>query len=454
VAVEDERVALVYLKRSFKGPKIAAQALYPLEKEQPLDAKLNSASKRIREFLVQNRIFGSDLYLGLPEGLTILRYVELPLAVKENLGETLEYEMEKHVPFSADDVCFDYQIVKENKETEKLTVLLAIVKRTVLQPFLELAGSTGGGIAGIEPGATAIANIFAGNHAPFAESGYVLLFLEDGHFEINFIEDNLLYYSRSLRFEGNNDHLLGLVRRELGRLKEKLELKENPMPTAVLGPEEIFEGLRPLEEMEGAGLRQLSVAGIRASQPALIPAYGLALRGIHEVPMDLNLLPGEYRKKAGKVGRYAMLSLLGLGLLAALAWGGGHIAQKKMHLKRLDAQITDLGTKIAGMEETRGRIEELQSRIDYVAGLRSRQIPVLEILKELTQSVPETAWVQSLSYEEGELQIEGYGESASELITLLEASRLFEEVTFLSRITKTRGGGERYRIGLKIRSAE
>jgi general secretion pathway protein L len=170
--------------------------------------------------------------------------------------------------------------------------------------------------------------------------------------------------------------------------------------------------------------------------------------------MDLNLLPGEYRKKAGKVGRYAMLSLLGLGLLAALAWGGGHIAQKKMHLKRLDAQITDLGTKIAGMEETRGRIEELQSRIDYVAGLRSRQIPVLEILKELTQSVPETAWVQSLSYEEGELQIEGYGESASELITLLEASRLFEEVTFLSRITKTRGGGERYRIGLKIRSAE
>ena len=48
------------------------------------------------------------------------------------------------------------------------------------------------------------------------------------------------------------------------------------------------------------------------------------------------------------------------------------------------------------------------------------------------------------------VQIEGDAESASELIPLLEISPLFKDVAFLSSITKSKDGKERFRIGLKI----
>ena len=112
VRIERSRVSLVYLKRSLRGFFLAGHAVYPVEKENP-EEKTAEIRKLVNEFLREHKISSADIFLGIARDLTILRYIELPLAVKENFRGTLRYEMEKYVPLSADDIYFDSQIIEK-----------------------------------------------------------------------------------------------------------------------------------------------------------------------------------------------------------------------------------------------------------------------------------------------------------------------------------------------------
>jgi len=91
----------------------------------------------------------------------------------------------------------------------------------------------------------------------------------------------------------------------------------------------------------------------------------------------------------------------------------------------------------------------LETKAEYLHSLRSGA-SVSDMLRELTQILPETAWVQEFTFFKREIQLEGFADSASELIPLLEMSPLFKDAVFLSTITKDKDGKERFRIGLKM----
>ena len=67
-----------------------------------------------------------------------------------------------------------------------------------------------------------------------------------------------------------------------------------------------------------------------------------------------------------------------------------------------------------------------------------RSISKVEILRELTQLLPATVWIWNFKYTGRDLEISGFADSASELISLLDRSPLFERVEFLAPVTKER----------------
>jgi general secretion pathway protein L len=70
--------------------------------------------------------------------------------------------------------------------------------------------------------------------------------------------------------------------------------------------------------------------------------------------------------------------------------------------------------------------------------IRSAEPSKVEILRELTQLLPATVWIWNFKYTGRELEISGFADSASELISLLDRSPLFERVEFLAPVTKER----------------
>lgn len=70
------------------------------------------------------------------DSLRLNKSVRLPLAAEENLRQVLAFEMERHTPFHADHVYFDYRQTSRNPKQRKLDVDLMVVQRPVVDEAL------------------------------------------------------------------------------------------------------------------------------------------------------------------------------------------------------------------------------------------------------------------------------------------------------------------------------
>ena len=164
IDIENHRVSVACLKGSFKGIQQVAESSYPLDEGKPLSERMQDAAGFINGFIRQHRIPSIALFIGIPGHLCVHREIEFPLAVKENLRATLTYEMEKYVPLAVEDIYFDCQIVSEDKDNDRLKVMIAVVKKEDLEPYLRLSELLECGVSGIEAAPAALSNYFLHRH--------------------------------------------------------------------------------------------------------------------------------------------------------------------------------------------------------------------------------------------------------------------------------------------------
>jgi general secretion pathway protein L len=448
INIESNRISLVCLKKSVKGFKLAGHAMYPLEKKDSVE-KAAEIRTCVNEFLKARRILSADLFLGIQRDLAILRYIELPLAIKENLRGALLYEMEKYVPLPASDIYFDFQIISEDKKIGQIKVLLIAVKKDVVDPFLDSENRLGTGITGIEINSTALVNYLSSKPVVPDAGNYAMVFLDGENLEMCHVTQRFLDYSRSVKIDNNVGSLQNLVGEELMLLRKTLGLEQDRLEVVSCGPDaervaELFKERKdiPLSFLEPA------LKGIPSA--LLAPAYGLALKKIQKVPMDINLLPANLRKKISKTAYYAMFVLAGLLVAAIVGWGGATILHQRDVSYKLESELKRLGAEVAAINKTRDKLKALERKMDALNALRQRHVPVLNVLQDLTRTIPQGSWIDRLAITDKGGDMEGYSDSASALIPLLAASPLLKDVAFLSPITKGRDGKERFRIGFNI----
>ena len=449
VDIGEHELCLACLKASSRDVQLVAHAAYPVLKEMG-EEKVDILESLIHNFLRENRISPTAIFMGIPRSMVILRYLDLPLAVKENLRQTLSYEMEKHIPLSADDIHFDYQIISEDKESDHLRLLLVVVRKEILDPYLKLVVRLGMGISRFEISSTALADYFlyqAGKNSttPLA----FIHFLENG-IELGLLQDGALTYSRAFTGHKDERNIAETLLNELGKMREKLGEDDAFLEAVFCAGDKDVSLLKQLNEPVYADVHPADLSRTGIPSAGIIPAYGLALKGVRKARMQINLLPPQLRKKPSKIANYTMIILAGLTLLTALAWGSGTVLKHQWMLSQLDEEINRLSVEIKKIDKIKTHKESIENRIRYLASLQRGSAPVLDVLKELSVRIPESAWVSQFDFSENGIKINGEAASASELIPLLEDSPMFKDVAFLSTITKVRNGKERFRIGLNL----
>jgi len=449
IDIQDQILGLTCLRGSSRDVQLVAHATYPLPKGMD-EEKLNALENLIQNFLRENRVSPTTVFMGIPRHVAIIRYLDFPLAVKENLRQTLGYELEKFIPLSTEDIHFDYQIISEDKESDHLRLLLVVVKKETLDPFLKLAGRLGMGISGIEISSTALAEYFISQAKKNSTKPLAFVYFREDGIELGLLEDGALSYSKMFAENRDKKDLAETLLIELDKIQHLRGITDAPMETVICAGEERVSLLEPLNEaayldVHPADLSRTKIPGIN-----IIPAYGLALKGLRKAFMRINLLPLQLRKKPSKIASYTLFVLAGLILLTALAWGGGIVLKHQWTLARLDNEINRLSTEIREIDKIRIHKEKLETRVNYLSALERGSAPVLDVLKELSIRIPEDAWVNQFDFSETGITLNGEAASASELIPLLEDSPIFKNVAFLSTISKTRDGKERFRIGLSL----
>ena len=91
----------------------------------------------VRRHMRRRRIRPKDLDLRLSRDQALRQTVVLPAATGENLREVLSFEMDRHTPFKADEVVFDYRIVRSDPKQKQIEVDLAVATKATLSEALE-----------------------------------------------------------------------------------------------------------------------------------------------------------------------------------------------------------------------------------------------------------------------------------------------------------------------------
>ena len=167
------------------------------------------------------------------------------------------------------------------------------------------------------------------------------------------------------------------------------------------------------------------------------------------------------RKKVRQIGKPLFLILTALCVLLGATWGVGIYQREKNAWDTANAEIKKRKPEIDAVEKVQKQRDELGKEVSEFVKIEAAEPSKVEILRELAQILPATVWIWNLKYNGKEIEISGFAESASDLIPLLDRSRLFERVEFLAPVTKERirmvvGGNpvdkekERFKIKLRL----
>jgi general secretion pathway protein L len=453
VEISGDRVTIAYLKATPFDTRICEHAVYDLEAAFRLDEKMNTVCARVKDFLRRHRIGSACIWIGLPPEMVIQRVVRLPAAAKENLAKALEYELPKYLPLQPEDIYFRYQILDEDRDGRQLKILVAAVKKKDLAPLIELRNRLGAGICGIESAATAGINGLKWASGFISEKAYALAYAADNTLHLSCFKDEQIQLIRTLDLDTDPMNQLERVYREFDFNGSK---STDSDATATLnvychGPGASEEMLGKLNQSPNLAVSLLDLSQSPLQDDNPIAGTGLALKSLQPVSVDINLLPEQFRKKPSVIARYMAFGLVLLTLITGMAWAGSHLIHQRITDVRVDRELNELSGEVKALGQAQTEITALQERIDYLNTLRQDRIHALELLKELTEILPDTTWLLGLSIADNRVEIQGYADYSTQLISQLEASRLFANAKFISTITKGRDGKEVFKIGFEIR---
>ncbi len=420
------------------GDRLAAVAI----RAERLEAFLvdsESPSATLRAELDARTLAVRSVALGLSRTAVSVKPIELP-AVGGEVSDMVRFELERHLPFPADDAPFDFTpLPPEGGAQDGRRVLVAAADRRVMEAALRLADE-----ARLRPSSLTVAahdlvalvRLQRGSRVAWAHraaGGTDVLFLDGVH----------LALSRNLG-DADDAGVAEEIRRSLTSLRwrtcDAVWLSGDGGAAAA---DSDLAGLGPLTEPPYTAralgwLSKLPEDGRGSLQLAL----GLAAaRGVRA----LDLLP-----KALQPRRLTRAQLLTAGVaattmllvIAALLVPG---YRESRHLARIDAEIARVAPAVRAVEDVVRELERKRKLLATVDGFERNGLRPLPVLRDLTELMPNDAWVTTVSLDPKGVELTGQAAAASTLIAILENSPRLERVEFSSPVTRGRDK-EQFRI--------
>jgi Tfp pilus assembly protein PilN len=438
-------LTLVRIQRNLTSIEVVHVSHFTLAAEG-----LKALVPEIKELLFIWDLQNAPIGLAVSPHMGFMRQVTLPRAARENLDRVMSYELDRFIPLSAEQVSFDFQIVKET-ETDLFITLMAY-PQNLMESWLEFCSETGLKPISIELAPTSVANAYAllkGQRPAY----WLLLQMGDQDFDIISIENNAVSYWHSERVPPGKKFLPAL-RQEL---KQLFQSGINPAALFIYGPRaaEIKVGLTEYLSFPVLRDSELIIKGLQLASenaPSILPAIGAAWRGVGKVPIKTNLLPESERTEVKLTGLFLTRILLILLFGLTVVWAGSAFLHPRISLMKVESQLAQLQPAVQQVEEKLTAAQTLGKQLQDIENRVDRYPGTLVILKELTRIIPEHTHLFSLRARKGQIEMGGKSSSAADLIAVLEKSSYFTNTGFVSPIVTDNTGSEIFKIKAEIKS--
>ena len=380
--------------------------------------------------------------VGLERRLAVVKIIELPPAAGGDLAQMVGFDLERHVPFPPEDARFAWTELP-GKATKPRRVLVAACERRVVERPLGLLAA-----AKRRPAALTVACHELTALLPRAlPPGHVVWAHRHGSCtDLLFLCGRRLLMSRTVAVEDPE----GLAR----EIDRSLPLVHWTRFHAVWISGDDADAWLAAPGVSAALDAPVAAPPYAPSRAALIarlpdkdPGAALLALAVASGPRRplLDLLPAEARPWTLSRDQMISSSLAIITVLLGLTLVYAHALKTEHYLARLTQEVRRLEPEAKASE---GLSAELVREKRVLAALRSAEggsIQALPVLRELTETLPASAWVQSLTMSREGVELTGQADVASALIPLLEASSWLERVEFTSPVTKAQSK-EQFRL--------
>jgi Tfp pilus assembly protein PilN len=411
------------------------------------DSRERALRQAILSLLPHFNASRDSFYICVPQEQAIVQPLFFPLAAEANLQQVLEYEIERQLPFSREEIFYDY--LPLGKRGDKIGVYLFAIPKKNLAGVLEVLASFGIVPNGVETTATALANYLLFCQKDLTGAAAIIGGPERSCEMVGvqsksagWGQTSELLFSHSLPeadwAEGLSQELLGECLRQAPKLygwgsAQRFFPAQNGEPLAY-------------EDLAAVGKEKLGLSD-EVPDPIMLPAIGAALRGVREAAFVVNFLgTAGAERTAGKTLSLVNSVLIGLLAIALIGWGVSHPIKDELRLRQLQRENLKLEPAVEALRREESQLQKSRKEVQFLAEIDQRKGEVLRVLDELSKVVPTNAYFSNLRYRNGVLEVQGNAENASVLIPLLEKSPLFENVGFNAPSNRGRDNRETFSL--------
>ena len=454
VSIEKGMLSLVYGSRFLSRIKIhdTRESSFEEGKYPPPEVFASSLAMAMSDLGASK----ADVTLCIPKAWAVIKTVELPSAVQENIANVISYELDRITPFSSNDAFYDFRIIGEN--TGRVTVMIIAVKADSLTPYIEALREKGIPVARVTVNLACMGTLCRYNDSisdtiflEIRKDGYEGALFSPGQiagiFSGNFTAED--EKARIDRIATDMNPLIDAARQTTGRSPNVLALLKDKSPA-----------LKELLKLQnGQTVRILNETDLKINLPVRdrdIPyaALGGALEALWQKAEGLNLLSKGFHEKPKSP--IFITTLLIFAIL--VMWGFYLVSPLRIEEKRLqeiDRQLSLRKDEVRKIETLKNEIDSLDKEIASISNFKENRHMSLNILRELTTILPKNSWVSRVRITETTVEIEGYSASATGILSKLVASPYFQKVEFSSPTFRdTRMNADRFNIKMEIKGVK
>ena len=211
--IGSNQIKVAEMRRSGTQLQVSALGVGPTpqeayDKSEIVDAQM--LGKAIKDLLKQSGISTRDVVSSVAgQSSVVVRVIEVPQMSQAELKETMQWEVERHVPFNSSEVVMDWARIDRPEgyaEGQNMDVLLAVAQQSMIDRHIEMLGAAGLKPKHIDVEPLAICRTLLDNNTAFNQQGHTVTIINIGasNTEIGIYRDKLLTFPRSLPLAGDN----------------------------------------------------------------------------------------------------------------------------------------------------------------------------------------------------------------------------------------------------------
>ena len=445
ISIESDGIYFIFGTKIFWKIAIKSFKKYPLEEDKELTPEYLATvvSKAVDE-MGANR---ASFILNIPADWVIERTAEFPATVRENLANVISYELDRLTPLTPDNAYYDYKIIDDS--ADKIKVFLTVAKADRINPFLEALKLKKIKIEKLGVSTFVIRSLIKDT---YKIKDAVFISVHEKSYECGAVINDFKVRSLSGQVRSWDD---SQVHQIINAAKLLIDLfpKGNPSRIVIHADEKYYK-------MFADKLSGLPVANLTRNSERCVPkgdknispfALGSFLEMVAADQNEFNLLTGK------NMNPNTQPFILSLVLLAAILFLGAFylfspVLIEQKNIEQIDARIKSLKPEMKKIEALNQEIATISSGITAINDFKKNSIPKMDVLKEVTNILPEKTWLTRVRFTEDTIEIEGYAGTATEIIPKLENSRYFQKAEFASPTYRDqRQNTERFVIKMELR---